>query len=310
MKVREVWDEGDKFRDYLRKYTTLSESSILTYSSHIENMLRGLDEINEQNLISYLVKEKRKKHTIVARFALKHYLTMINKTDIIAKLPKIRQNPKLKTPKLYDIKKIYDALYFLGNHRYRTIALIQLDTGARIREIMTLKEENIDLEYIGIYRDYDNIDDDTIEVHRKVIAAKIIGKGGRERPIYIDVSLKDDIKKYMKGERGYLFINRNIVNDDAETAEHRIRSQIRSYYRTLKNFMLDHGFEGFAPHDFRRHFADGHYKQGTSLIDLRDLLGHKSVTTTEIYLPKNTDSSRKKLFEYQDRLKRKNEKTS
>jgi len=143
----------------------------------------------------------------------------------------------------------------------RDIAVLELlfATGARVSEICTLKKSDVDL------------------INRTV---KIHGKGNRERIIQIEnpdviqaVFLYYDNFANDINEKDWFFINR-LHN---RLSEQSVRFMINKYVKLI-------GFDGhITPHMFRHSFATLLLEEEVDIRYIQRLLGHSSITTTEIY---------------------------
>lgn len=115
--------------------------------------------------------------------------------------------------------------------------------------------------------------------------AKTMGKGSVERLIIINEAARAKIKHYLMVrtvDSQYLFCNTNGTK------------LTRTYYnQVLKTKAMEAGLKKkVTPHTLRHSFATLLYEGGSNLIEIRNLLGHASVTTTEIYSKINVEHLR------------------
>jgi integrase/recombinase XerD len=144
----------------------------------------------------------------------------------------------------------------------RTWTLVQmlLDSGCRIEELLTVNEMAIDL---------DNL------------TCTVKGKGNKERQVPFSLELRKTLWRYInhKSRRGlkrsYLFCT-HIGN----------RLSYRNAYRDVKLLCQRAGVVGdhVHPHSFRHAFACSYIRQGGDIYRLSRILGHASISTTQLYL--------------------------
>ena len=112
---------------------------------------------------------------------------------------------------------------------------------------------------------------------------RVIGKGNAERLVPIGHTAMDEINLYVKhvrvhtepqkGEEDYLFLNRR--------GKHLTRVMI---FTIIKNMAAAAGIKKtISPHTFRHSFATHMVENGADLRVVQEMLGHKSILTTEIY---------------------------
>jgi integrase/recombinase XerD len=113
---------------------------------------------------------------------------------------------------------------------------------------------------------------------------RIVGKGNKERLVPIGQSAIHYIQLYLenvrnhqkveKGNEGYLFLNR------------RGKKLTRNmFFLIIKDLAQKAGIQKtVSPHTFRHSFATHLIENGADLRAVQDMLGHASITTTEIYL--------------------------
>jgi len=147
-------------------------------------------------------------------------------------------------------------------HRNRAMAEVMYGCGLRVSELVTLRLSNL------------FFDDGFI---------KVVGKGSKERLIpigatamkmvhlYVDGKRKE--LKIKKGEEDYVFLNRR--------GAHLTREMV---FMLVKKWVAAAGIDKtVSPHTFRHSFATHLIEGGADLRAVQEMLGHESITTTEIY---------------------------
>ena len=147
-------------------------------------------------------------------------------------------------------------------HRNRAMVEVMYGCGLRVSELVTLRLSNL------------FFDDGFI---------KVVGKGNKERLIpigttamkmvnlYVDGNRK--LLKIKKGEEDYVFLNRR--------GAHLTREMV---FMLVKKWVKAAGIDKtVSPHTFRHSFATHLIEGGADLRAVQEMLGHESITTTEIY---------------------------
>jgi integrase/recombinase XerD len=143
------------------------------------------------------------------------------------------------------------------------------------------------------------------DIYFEIDFLKVTGKGNKERFVPLGSSAKKLIKIYQneirvhllikKGEEDFLFLNRrgsrlsrvmifNIIKQTAKIAN--IRKSI-------------------SPHTFRHSFATHLVEGGADLRAVQEMLGHESITTTEIYTHLDRNYLKETIFSFHPRSKNK-----
>ena len=135
---------------------------------------------------------------------------------------------------------------------------IMFETGMRIAELTRLRIDNFD--------------------GRRV---RFVGKGKKMREVYVtDATLALMSEYVMKnGVTGYLWS----VCDDGLTCNGEPPT-INTIRTRLKQAFERAGFSGFYPHALRHSFATNLQLKGASVAEIKEMIGHSSVATTERYL--------------------------
>lgn len=147
-------------------------------------------------------------------------------------------------------------------HRNRAMVEVMYGCGLRVSELVTLRLSNL------------FFDDGFI---------KVVGKGNKERLIPIGqtamkmmnlyVNGKRKELKIKKGEEDYVFLNRR--------GSHLTREMV---FMLVKKWVAAAGIDKtVSPHTFRHSFATHLIEGGADLRAVQEMLGHESITTTEIY---------------------------
>ena len=183
----------------------------------------------------------------------------------VASIRTPKQDKRLpKFLELEQIEKLFsncDTTTLLGA-RDRAILETLYSTGIRVSELIALNVGDIDL---------------------GTNVVRVRGKGKKERVIPIGPSAVKAILHYLdlrKGERGparteveALFINK-----------HGQRLSTRSVRRKLDKYLLEAGLDlSVSPHTLRHSFATHMLQRGADLRSVQEMLGHQSLSTTQIY---------------------------
>ena len=163
-----------------------------------------------------------------------------------------------------EIKSIMDVIDLSTpeGHRNRAMAEVMYGCGLRVSELVTLRLSNL------------FFDDGFV---------KVVGKGNKERLIPIGGTAMKMVNLYVngkrkelkikKGEEDYVFLNRR--------GAHLTREMV---FMLVKKWVKDAGIEKtVSPHTFRHSFATHLIEGGADLRAVQEMLGHESITTTEIY---------------------------
>jgi len=112
---------------------------------------------------------------------------------------------------------------------------------------------------------------------------RVVGRGNRERSLPLDQVTLDSIKTYLERARPYLTRNGNdqkalVVNQRGQ------RLTRQGFWLIMKGLVRDAGLPAMmTPHMLRHSYATHQIGEGTGLEELRQLLGHASIATTQIY---------------------------
>ena len=120
---------------------------------------------------------------------------------------------------------------------------------------------------------------DTLDLHTRVVL--ILGKGNKERQIYLAspqvlaaLTTYSKDRKLLESEEPFFFLNR----DGRRLSEQSVRRIINKYSRLAEQ--SGH----YTPHMFRHSFATYLWDQCGDVYEVKEILGHSSIKTTERYV--------------------------
>jgi site-specific recombinase XerD len=150
--------------------------------------------------------------------------------------------------------------------RDRAILSLLYGTGIRVSECASLCEENVDLTHCTV----------TVE-----------GKGGHERSVPLNDRVVKALKLY-KSHRGAAIGKATFF----KTRSGRGMSRGAIYDRVKKWGHRARITKRVSPHRLRHTFATHLVRAGVNIVTIRDLLGHKQITSTQVYLHVTADDLR------------------
>lgn len=262
----------EKFMNYLKLEKNASGHTIINYSEDLKGFslfLQGkpLEEVNYLSIRKFLAGLRSKnyeKRTIARKLStLRSFFKFLYKEGYLKANPMSTvYTPRIdkKLPKFMDMATVVRLIESpkakdLYGLRDRAIMELLYSSGMRVSELVGLDVEDLDL--IGG-------------------VAKVMGKGRKERicPIGDKASgvLRDYLNKRPRKDKA-LFLNR------CGTRLHD-RSVRRIIDKYIKVVSLE---EHISPHTFRHSFATHLLDKGADLRSVQELLGHRNLSTTQIY---------------------------
>ncbi|MBC8870634.1 MAG: site-specific integrase [Planctomycetes bacterium] len=246
----------------LRNY---SQSTINSYTYHVDKFCRhfdkdaqqlGPEEIREYQL--YLVKEKKASWSSFnqavcgLRFL---YQVTLGRPWTVKHIP-FGKRPK-KIPAVLGDEEVRRLLGCIANLKHRTVLLVCYGAGLRLSESTHLRIRDIDGQRMQI---------------------RITnGKGRKERLVPISPRLLNELREYWTHQRpsNYLFPGKTPDTPLSSTTIQKACKQAVLKAQILKSV---------TPHTLRHSYATGLLEAGVDLLTIGRLLGHRSFTTTLIYL--------------------------
>jgi len=290
-KSSELARKTEQFLEYLEVEKGSSPLTIRNYKHYLKRLINWMEQegirqtikdINQDIIRSYRVYLSRlpdRKGGTISRktqgyhvIALRSFLRWLLKNDEPVMSP-----DKIDLPKTSDrqikfltgnqIDRLLNAptLSTIQGKRDKAILEVFYSTGLRVSELVKLDRDKIDLE-------------------RREFG--IIGKGGKARVIFLSARAAEWIKRYSKERADKykpLFI-RHKGKMDPSIPDEKMRLTPRSIQRMIKKYVKKIKLPVDAtPHVIRHSFATDLLMAGADLRSVQEMLGHKNVSTTQIY---------------------------
>ena len=214
------------------------------------------------------------KYLIIEDFITNDPTTLIDNPKIGLKLPDVLS--------IIEIDMIISAIDLSSKHGERNRAIIETlySCGLRVSELINLKISNI--QFIEGY-------------------LKVTGKGNKERLAPIGSKAIKYMSLYINEVRIHQIIKKD--NEDFVFLNNRGSKLSRvMIFTIIKQLVKIVGIQkNISPHTFRHSFATHLIEGGADLRAVQEMLGHESITTTEIYTHLDKDYLRSNLMQFHPR---------
>ena len=276
----------NKFLNYIREVRRYSDHTIRSYTLDLDeydSFCKNYDSNVEfykhdhrmiQNFLQHLSKKNKNVKTLSRKLAAIKSLYNYMMSNNIVKInsAKFIKSPKLdkKLPHYLSLKEAADLIripYGDDKKSIRDKLILELfyATGIRISELVNIRYSAL------------NIEQGTIQV---------TGKGDKERTVIIGRETQLLIKKYISfndkiclNKNNFLFPSHKGSNliYDKHLSTRTIFNIVKKYLKIISNN------EKLSPHSLRHTFATHMLEKGADLLSIKELLGHNSLSSTQIY---------------------------
>ena len=274
------------YLDYLLLVKRYSSHTVKAYRTDLklfESYLKdiysiSIDKANHAMIRSWLVKELNKGNS--ARTVNRKITTLKSFYKYLFKEQKIKQNPTSrisysKTSKklpqfvgLSDMNELLDKLKFEENFsgfRDKLIIEVFYSTGIRLSELINIKSKDVDCLKSQI---------------------KVLGKRNKERLVPLTKELQKSIEGYMILRNKQKVIDRSYLFLTDSGKKLNPSMVYRKVNKILNNVTT---LEKKSPHVLRHTFATHMLNNGADLNVIKELLGHASLSATEVYTHNSID---------------------
>ena len=278
------------FKTFLQLEKSMSKNTIDAYLhdvallwrySEIEQNSRNIDTFQTKDIHQFLVYltelglSAQSQARIIS--GLKAYYRFLMMEDIIQQSPMdLIDSPKLgrklpDTLSLPEIELLMDRIDLSKpeGHRNRAIIETLYGCGLRVSELVDLKMSNL-------FFEEEKSED-------KVSFIRVIGKGNKERLVPIGKMAQEQISIYIEHYRNHLNIAKTAENIVFLNRRGKKLSRVMVFLMIKQLVELSGLRKNISPHTFRHSFATHLIEGGADLRAVQDMLGHESITTTEIY---------------------------
>ena len=272
-----------RFLIYLRLEQSLSDNSITAYTHDIELFMQYLDSINHSKLLKNITQENIENFLAYlyelglsansqARIlsGIKKFYTYLLQEKIVEENPTQLISAPSIGRHIPDVLTYEEICSIIDNidlsqpfgHRNKAIIEIMYGCGLRVSEVVSLKISNI------------YINDEFI---------RVFGKGDKERLIPISKSIIKTLYLYIDGERKFQDINHKHT-DTVFINRRGLGLSRQMIFLIIKDLAEKAGIKkNIGPHTIRHSFATHLLEGGADLRAVQQMLGHSSISTTEIY---------------------------
>lgn len=276
------------FLEYLELERNASQLTIRNYDHYLKRFLEFAKDIEPKNIDLVTVRRYR---LFLSRWtspltgkplkrvtqnyfmiALRAFLRYLARVDVVTLSPeKVELGDQEKSPlKVLDdsnLRQLIDAPDTSKKNGIRDKAILEtlFSTGLRVSELASLNR-------------------DTINLNRREFG--IVGKGGKERVVFLSDSAALWIEKYLEARKDTfkpLFIRFQGKVDPTENGAS-MRLTSRSIERIVEKYVKKLGLAVKAtPHTLRHGFATDLLINGADIRSVQEMLGHSNIATTQIY---------------------------
>lgn len=291
----------EDFKLYLEVERNLSLHTVKAYYADLLDFLERIDNRDPQSLIhkdirTYLAEIQSRNYSRITisrkiaairtfyRYLYREKLIKANPADNIKSPRKVKNLPEFLSENeveliLQNINKDTPSGF-----RDRTIIEVLYATGMRISELCNLNFGSLNLEGQEI---------------------TVFGKGGKERIVLISNRARKFLMEYIEKTRPELAADNNVSEDTPVFINNSgFRLQQRSVHRFLSNLAKSIKIQKkISPHIFRHSFATRLLENGADLRVVQELLGHASISNTQIYTHVSTERLKQAYIKAHPRAK-------
>ncbi len=289
-----MWVELDQFLHYIKNQRQYSSYTIEAYRNDLAQFIEYSEDASEnqqilsfsansshiRNYLGHLLKLGLQKRSIARKLsAIKSFFRYLHRNGVIAQNPSTVVTAPKKDRKLPTVLSIEQARKLmelppedtLEGVRDRAILELLYGCGVRLGELLNLLIENIDFSNDFI---------------------RVLGKRKKERLLPLGSYAKKALENYLKirSEEIKYFENPAVVfvNKKGKVLYPlAVQKMTKKYMATLSEQAH------LSPHVLRHSFATHLLDKGADLLVVKELLGHESLSTTQIYTHVSMDHLKK-----------------
>lgn len=244
------------FLEFLEKLRGYSDLTIKSYDEALKEALNEVEIIQESqqiiiNLMPYRIKIKQLNAKTISKklSAIRSFVSYLNDEGIRVVLKADESVKVAKTlPKPISHEHILQALSH-AKLEEKLVVLMLYGLGLRISELTSMKLEDISLSWV-----------------------RVLGKGNKHR----DIPLLESVKQILDDYLGIFNTKKFLFEKKGEKlSENSLRYIVTKVFKRV-------GMK-VTPHQLRHSYATALLNGGAPIVDVSELLGHASMSTTQIY---------------------------
>lgn len=284
------------FIKYIKNIRNYSENTIINYELDLKEYLEYLNkkDLNLINItykdvkqyLSYLYDKNYSNSSLSRKIStLRSFYKYLYNESLIEKNPYLYVSLPKKEKKLPRYVNYEDLDLILNipdletkdGIRDRLILEILYGTGIRVSELCNIELKDLDL---------------------KEKTIRIVGKGDKERIVLYGEYCSEILDKYLKV--------RDIKEQKLIQSNNGNKINASSIQKILKDILKRASLKkNITPHVFRHTFATHLLNEGCDILTVKELLGHSSLDTTQIYTHVSNEKLRKVYLDTHPRSKKK-----
>ena len=290
------------YKNYLRIERALSDNTIDNYARDLKKLTRHLEQLDTpigplhitredlQEFIYSIAKEVQARSQARIISGLKGFFNYLVFEDYRTDNPiELIESPKIgrKLPDTLseeEIDALIDAIDLGKPQGERNRAMLETlySCGLRVTELISLKLSDLYFEEGFI---------------------NVVGKGDKQRFVPISEHTQKYINIYRNELRNHIDVKPEYV--DILFLNRRGRQLTRAMIFTIiKDLAVKAGIKkNISPHTFRHSFATHLLQNGADLRSIQQMLGHESITTTEIYMHVDRNDLAREMAKFHPRAK-------
>lgn len=206
-------------------------------------------ECSAKQIEEYLLTHKSNSRHRQVRGVLQYFFTILFEQEF--KFKNIPYPPKqFQLPKVIDQSYLLEKISKIENLKHKCIISLSYGCGLRLSELISIQLTDIDSKRMLVHI-------------RK-------GKGMKDRQTMLPKTLLDNLRNYYKEYKPKQFL---------------FEGQFGGQYskRSIQKIVKLYIGKEYSPHKLRHSFATHLHEHGTDIKDIKELLGHTNLKTTEIY---------------------------
>lgn len=294
------WDQFTSgYKSFLKLEKSLSDNTVENYMRDLNKLIafgkeikKGPEKLEYTDFSAFISKlneagmAPRSQARLIS--GIKSFYNYLLVEEVIEDNPsELLVSPKLPSqlPDTLSVEEIDQMIASIDLSRgegFRNKVIIETlyGCGLRVSELIALKISNFNFK-----EDY----------------LKVLGKGNKERMIPLGATTKNLILSYIEGIRNHIEAAPN-HEDFLFLSKHGKSISRVMIFMIVKSVTEKAGIhKNVSPHTFRHSFASHLVEGGADLRAVQEMLGHESITTTEIYTHLDNDYLRSTLMEFHPR---------